>query len=144
MALARDRDRIARAYSTDFEEVFDFALPALNAARLSASTPERAVTTLHMALLAEFPDSHIVRKYGLKTAEQVQDEAHRLRGSFVPAVDEDGFKRLLAFDADLKSRGLNPGTTADIVVATLFAAALLHIAKPTRLRPRLTEPERRS
>jgi triphosphoribosyl-dephospho-CoA synthase len=31
---------------------------------------------------------------------------------------------LLAFDASLKARGLNPGTSADLTVATLFAAAL--------------------
>jgi len=31
---------------------------------------------------------------------------------------------LMAFDAALKERGLNPGTSADLTVATLFAAAL--------------------
>jgi len=135
MTLARDRDRIAAAYANDFEEVFGFALPALTAARLSASTPERAVTALHMALLAEFPDSHIARKYGLKTAEKVQDEAHELRASFIPAVDDGGIERLLAFDASLKARGLNPGTTADFVVAALFAEALLHqLFTPKRKR----------
>ncbi|MGH6743140.1 MAG: triphosphoribosyl-dephospho-CoA synthase [Bradyrhizobium sp.] len=31
---------------------------------------------------------------------------------------------MLAFDAALKKRNLNPGTTADFVVATLFAASI--------------------
>lgn len=135
MALARDRDSIANAYATDFEEVFGFGLPALTAARLSAPSPERAVTALHMALLAEFPDSHIVRKHGARSAGQVQDEAHELRASFIPSVDDDGFTRLLAFDASLKTRGLNPGTTADFVVATLFAETLLRaLMSPKRKR----------
>ncbi len=133
MALARDRDRIAAAYSDDFDEIFGFALPALTAARLSAALPDRAITSLHMALLAEFPDSHIVRKYGIKTAEKIQDEAHELRASFIPAVDDEGFERLLAFDKSLKERVINPGTTADIVVATLFTEALL---KPAPRRKR--------
>lgn len=133
MGLARDRDRIAAAYADDFKEIFGFALPALTAARLSAVCPDRAVTGLHMALLAEFPDSHIVRKFGLKVAEAVQDEAHELRASFLPAIDDEGFARLLAFDRRLKERGLNPGTTADVVVATLFAEALL---KPAPRRKR--------
>ena len=32
---------------------------------------------------------------------------------------------LAAFDQALKERGLNPGTSADLTVATLFAAALM-------------------
>ena len=126
MALARDRDRIALAYVTDYADIFEFAIPALAAARLSASTPERVVTALHMELLAEFPDTHLARKHGAATADAVQNEAYRLRGSYHPAVDDEGFERLLAFDADLKQRGLNPGTTADFVVAALFADALMH------------------
>ena len=129
MALARDRDRIALAYVTDFADIFDFALPALTAARLSASSLERAITALHMSLMAEFPDTHIARKHGPETADAVQNEAYRLRGSYHPAVDDEGFERLLAFDADLKARGLNPGTTADFVVATLFAESLLRFGQ---------------
>jgi triphosphoribosyl-dephospho-CoA synthase len=33
---------------------------------------------------------------------------------------------LLKFDAELKAAGINPGTSADLTVATLFAAALQH------------------
>ena len=126
MMLARDHDRIANAYANDFADVFDFAVPALVTARLSAAGPERAVTTLHMCLLAQFPDTHIVRKFGLAAAQRVQREAHRLQTAYLPAVDEAGFAALLAFDADLKARGLNPGTTADFVVATLFVDHLQH------------------
>jgi triphosphoribosyl-dephospho-CoA synthase len=32
---------------------------------------------------------------------------------------------LTAFDRALKERGLNPGTSADLTVATLFAASLM-------------------
>ncbi len=125
MQLARAHDRIANAYVTDYSDIFDFALPALHTARLSASSEERAITTLHMCLLDQFPDTHISRKFGAELAHQVQIEAHRLRPSFLPAVDDAGFEALLAFDADLKARGLNPGTTADFVVATLFADSIL-------------------
>ena len=125
MALARDSDRIAAAYVNDFHDIFDYALPCLTTARLSATKPDRAVTLLHMELLSRFPDSHIQRKHGADVARQVQAEAHRLRPSFYPAVDDEGLVALHAFDAELKSRGLNPGTTADFVVATLFADALI-------------------
>ena len=125
MTQARDQDRIANAYANDFADLFDFALPALMTARLSATSPDRAITTLHMCLLDQFPDTHIARKFGAKVAHEVQIESHRLRSLFLPALDDEGFARLLDFDADLKRRGLNPGTTADFVVATLFADQLL-------------------
>lgn len=125
MLLARGHDRIANAYATDFADIFDFALPALHTARLSAESDARAITTLHMCLLDQFRDTHIARKFGPDAAHQVQIEAHRLRGLYLPAVDDAGFAELLAFDTDLKKRGLNPGTTADFVVATLFADRLL-------------------
>ena len=126
MTLARSHDRIANAYATDFADIFDFALPALTTARLSAATPELAITTLHMCLLDQFPDTHIARKFGLDAAAAVQREAHQLRALYRPAASLETFGALLAFDADLKMRGLNPGTTADFVVATLFADLLLH------------------
>lgn len=125
MTLARGHDRIANAYANDFADLFDFALPALTTARLSALTPQRAVTTLHMCLLSQFADTHIERKHGAQTARQVQVEAHRQRQLYLPFVDDSGFAALSAFDADLKQRGINPGTTADFVVATLFAEQLL-------------------
>jgi len=124
MALAADRDRIARAYVTDYADVFSFALPALRTARRSAANESLAVTALHMGLLASFPDSHITRKFGVSTAEAVRAEAAALAPSWRPAPSPETWQPLLDFDASLKARGLNPGTTADFVVATLFADML--------------------
>jgi triphosphoribosyl-dephospho-CoA synthase len=36
------------------------------------------------------------------------------------AIGPDGLMRLTAFDKALKRRNLNPGTSADLTVATLF------------------------
>lgn len=120
MHMAQDRDRIARAYVTAFEDIFDFALPRLDEARLSAEREDLAVTSLHMSLLAEFPDSHIARKFGAGAAQDVRERARELRHAWHPAVTVKSFKRLLEFDRELKDNGFNPGTTADFVVATLF------------------------
>lgn len=132
MALAYEHDRIAVAYVDDFQDLFDFALPALATMRLSADNESRAITALHMSLLGHFPDSHIARKHGANSAASVQAEAHWLRTAYLPTVDDDGFATLLQFDADLKRRGLNPGTTADLVVATLFADGLIAAERTTR------------
>jgi triphosphoribosyl-dephospho-CoA synthase len=75
MALAADRDRIAKAYVTRFDDLFTLGLPALHAGRRAAATETLAITALHMTYLAAFPDSHIARKFGLEVAEIVRDEA---------------------------------------------------------------------
>lgn len=125
MALAADRDRIARAYVTVFDDVFSVGLPELQAARRSAANESMAITALHMSLLASFPDSHIVRKHGGDAGVAVQREARALEPIWRPAPRPDTWGPLLDLDASLKARGLNPGTTADFVVATLFAEMLI-------------------
>jgi triphosphoribosyl-dephospho-CoA synthase len=122
MYLAKDRDRIANAYVTAYEDVFDFALPLYDSARREATNETLAISTLHMGLLSEFPDSHIARKYGIDVAIEVQREAIRLRPLWCPVVRSNGLESLMKFDIRLKGKLLNPGTTADFVVATLFAA----------------------
>lgn len=124
MRLAADRDRISRAYVTDYQDVFETALPALDAARAQGDDPGWAVTTLHMTLLATFPDSHIVRKHGMAVAVSVQQAAEACRTAWFPVARPATFDVLMALDRDLKARSVNPGTTADFVVATLFAATL--------------------
>jgi triphosphoribosyl-dephospho-CoA synthase len=130
MALAADRDRIARAYTTDFEEIFTFGLPTLKRVQCEIADPALAVTTLHMAYLAHAPDSHIARKFGNETAVTVRAEAEALWSLWQPAARPGTFADLVAFDASLKARGLNPGTTADFVVGTLFAAAIIDRMEP--------------
>lgn len=132
MALAADRDRIARAYITRFDDIFSHALPELYAARRSAANESMAVTALHMSLLASFPDSHIARKYGDEAAETVRKEAAACASLWRPAPREETWEALLDLDRSLKSRGLNPGTTADFVVATLFADALIAAGEGVR------------
>ncbi len=121
MYLAKDRDRIANAYVTAYADVFDVALPALHAALAETDDRTLATTTLHMTLLAEFADSHIVRKYGAEVAAEVQDAARDLKQWWYPIARPNSLKKLLEFDVALKEKQINPGTTADFVVATIFA-----------------------
>jgi triphosphoribosyl-dephospho-CoA synthase len=125
MALAADRDRVARAYVTEFDDIFSRGLPELYAARRTAEDEGLAITALHMSFLAAFPDSHITRKYGPEVAETVRRGAQNCADLWRPAPRKETWDALLALDSSLKARGLNPGTTADFVVATLFADQLV-------------------
>ena len=124
MHLAKDRDRIANAYVTAFEDIFDFALPVLTDARALTGDFNLAVSTLHMVLLATFEDSHIARKYGTDTAHSVRERAIELEPHWRPVVTPKSLEHLRVFDTKLKEKGLNPGTTADFVVATIFCGFL--------------------
>jgi triphosphoribosyl-dephospho-CoA synthase len=134
MAMAADRDRIARAYVTDFEEIFAFGLPTLERVRRQTADAAVAVTTLHMAILAQYPDSHIARKFGRALAGEVWAQARQRRWLWDPVADRGSLGALLAFDAELKGRQLNPGTTADFVVGTLLAAAICSRLPASSLR----------
>jgi triphosphoribosyl-dephospho-CoA synthase len=130
MTLAADRDLVARQYATCFADIFAIGAPRLEAARRRGAAPEWATTLVFLDFLAGFPDSHIARKFGLNTARAVQREAADLRQA-LPDDPATAFPILLAFDGDLKRRGLNPGTSADLTVASLLAVeAEMIVAAP--------------
>lgn len=118
MAEAAARDRIARAYVTDFADVPAIGLPALAAARAQGLDPSWCATAIHLAYLRSVPDSHVARKYGTAAAESLRQEAEAALAG-LDLADRPA-ETLLALDASMKARGLNPGTSADFTVATLF------------------------
>jgi triphosphoribosyl-dephospho-CoA synthase len=131
MAQAEHRDRIARAYVTTFEDVWSLGLPALAEAEADQLAGWWPVIAVYLAFLAAFPDSHIVRKWGRTEAEWVQKAATSLLAQqSQDRMDETALLQLLlALDRRIKARGLNPGTSADLTVATLFVARLLTILR---------------
>ena len=66
-----------------------------------------------------------MRKQGMTTAQAVQQGAATLLALYNEQSDIQTLTQaLLAFDQDLKAQGINPGTSADLTVATLFAIQL--------------------
>ena len=78
-----------------------------------------------MRFLSDGQDSHIARKFGSDQAEWVREKAIRLASRLEDAPDPNALQNdLLLFDKRLKAAGLNPGTSADLTVATLLAKRL--------------------
>lgn len=124
MAEAAARDSIARQYASGFTEVFDLGLPCLKAA-LREGSETWAATAVYLRFLARLPDSHVARKQGEAAALALQERAVAVERRFAAATDPAALtEALLSFDAALKREGLNPGSSADLTVATLFAARL--------------------
>ena len=125
MRAAEGRDRIAWNYTDGFSDIFDIGLPALAAGRAMSGDAAAATTFLYITLLSAIPDTLIARKFGSERAAEVQREGSALHRRLIEgARHSDLLLDLLAFDASLKGRGLNPGTTADLTVATLFCSFL--------------------
>jgi triphosphoribosyl-dephospho-CoA synthase len=122
MALAADRDLVARQYANDFREVFDDAVPALRRGIDATGCLEGAIIFCHLSLMARHPDTLISRKRGAAEAEEAGRRAGAVLDAGWPnATSADLFT---TFDTWLRAegRGRNPGTTADLVTAGVFVA----------------------
>jgi len=133
MALAADRDSIARQYRDGYADLFDIGVPALGSGfslmAMSADDPPgaddvAAVQRLYLTLLSRFADSHIVRNHGEAVAHIVMTAAQAWLARADLAVKTDIDPAFAAWDASLKADRVNPGTTADLTVATLLIAGL--------------------
>ena len=123
MAAAADRDSIASEYATGYAIVFGTGLPLLSGALRGGAPTLEAIVSLHLGLLAEHRDTLIERKAGLDAARAVSADARRVLDGKLSIADFDGSLR----SADHR---LNPGTTADLVAATLLAALLSGMELP--------------
>jgi triphosphoribosyl-dephospho-CoA synthase len=123
MASAQYKDRIAWQYANAFADVLEFGLPHYNKAMRKWSNQAWATTALYLGFLTRQLDSHIIRKYGEALANQVMQEAIELQGLYWAADNPKLVqKHLLAWDAYLKARNINPGTSADLTVACIMVS----------------------
>jgi triphosphoribosyl-dephospho-CoA synthase len=125
MALAADRDAVAREYVTDFALTFEVGVPAVRAARLEGLAWTEAAVEAYLTLLASTPDTHIARKLGPAEAKSVSQRAREVQTAGGTRSDA-GRKALAALDAELRDprNRRNPGTTADLTCAALFVVIL--------------------
>lgn len=133
MALASDRDQIAAQYADGFGLVWSVGIPfLLQRKKAFRDNWEQVVLELFLTILAEYPDSLIARKCGLDKANEASRKAKEVLESGWPE-QVSGKSNLEQFDAWLREEGhrRNPGTTADLVAACLFAAFIeQHLAPP--------------
>ncbi len=120
MALANERDLIAAQYEDGFLFVFNQVLPQLARRVEQYKNIERAIVETQMEVLRIACDSHIHRKLGSVAATEVKLAAQAIGGLETPA----GRRAFGEFDAWLRAdnHARNPGTTADLIAAGLFAA----------------------
>ena len=109
MARSASRDGIAAEWSEGFPRTFE-AGGAI--ARQSGPVTDRAAA-VSLALLSRDLDTFVQTRHDRETAERVRADARRV------LAGEASVER---FADDLVAKGINPGTTADIVAGGLFVA----------------------
>ena len=126
MCFAADKDRIAWQYAHSYQDIFEFGLQRYNQSMIRWQNPAWAATVLYLGFLARNLDTHIVRKYDKTLAAGVMMEAQGFEAVFL-AVENPKLaqKKLLDWDSSLKKRNINPGTSADLTVATLLTALIV-------------------
>jgi triphosphoribosyl-dephospho-CoA synthase len=131
MAEAAPRDRIALQYVSTFHDIFVTGLAALQEARANSLAPPWTTLYVYLTFLAAFPDTHVTRKCGSAAALEVQCKGQEILQEMLRAMRVEFETRrasflddLLTLDGEFKARNLNPGTSADLTVATLFADRL--------------------
>lgn len=131
MRAAADRDLVAEQYATDFRLVLETLLPALVNGRSGGWSLTDTIVHTHLATIAERGDSLIARKCGLEVSQKVAVLAKQVLDCGGPG-DENFYAALEDFDFWLRSDGhrRNPGATADLLAAALFAGLRDNLLPP--------------
>lgn len=109
MQLSADVDGVAREWTRGFQRSFGAAEWI---GENDGPVPDRA-SDAFLRLLAEEPDTFIVKQHDRTTAEEATERVRE-------ALDGEGDPEALA--EEFVRQGINPGTTADLTAAALFIA----------------------
>ncbi len=121
MQLASHKDRVARQYSTVFKDIYDFAILRYNKESVRLKDDIWPLVSVYSGLLTRFPDSHIERKYGEQYTHWVHEKMQEVDEAIQKADQPETLVDFLhEIDRAFKLRDINPGTTADLTVATVL------------------------
>jgi triphosphoribosyl-dephospho-CoA synthase len=126
MEIASEWDAIAAQYSNNFKDIFSFGVPRYQAMLEKWGDKKWATSALFLSYLRYYPDSLIERKFGLLKAREISDMISDLEMELIHSDSPDRYEtQLLEIDRHLKRNLINPGTSADLTAASIFAAGLI-------------------
>jgi triphosphoribosyl-dephospho-CoA synthase len=121
MKIAQNKDRIAYQFTSDYKDIFEFTILLYNSILAKFGNFNWAALAVYAEMLARYPDSHIERKFGPKYSGWVSAKMQEVQQALVNTDEPESLLPLLSeVDQAFKDKGINPGTTADITVATVL------------------------
>ena len=129
MAIAKEKDRIALQYTTNYEDIFNFAILRYNEKFNRFGDKNWAAVAVFAGLLRRYPDSHIERKYGNQYSLIVSKKMAVVEAELLSTDRPEQLESMLHdIDREFKAKGINPGTSADLTVATVLTVLLQGLA----------------
>jgi triphosphoribosyl-dephospho-CoA synthase len=116
MKLSQGHDLIAREWSTNFERSFRLADRIKE--RIGELGPNDGIVLTFLEALHQVPDSLICAKFGSEKAGQVSARAGE-------AMRDETLEAARTLDRELLAEDINPGSTADLIAASLFISLLM-------------------
>ncbi len=117
MEIAHNYDMIANEWINGFELTFECASMIMD--KIKTHNINDTVVFTFMELLSRNKDTFIQTKFDSKKAEEISMRAKEI---LKKEHLEDIRDKIRAFDEELLKEGINPGSTADIIIAGLFVS----------------------
>ena len=113
-------DPISREWSEYYQGILGQVFPYLDEVAKCLEDLEEGIVRTFIWQLSREHDGLILKKAGIKIAEEVRSLAERIVGNGMNGVESEDL--LAHLDDELRKEGnlLNPGTTADFVSAAIF------------------------
>lgn len=142
MHVAAERDRVAYQYAHDYSDIFGLGVLGLRehqARWAHVSEPLHwAAVACYLGFMSCFPDSHVQRKFGADIANSALAAAKKVETSFKACENPANAMPLLQqLDNKFKREGINPGTSADLTVASLLAFHLENLLRTSYTTSRI-------
>lgn len=115
MRISAGYDAIAHEWISGFQRAFKGA--SVLEEKLKEMSMNDAIVFTYLTLLSEQPDALVQSKFGMKKAIEVSKRASQM-------IEKWDLDAIRDFDEELIREGVNPGSTADIVIGSLFIALL--------------------
>ncbi len=117
MEISQSYDLIAQEWVNGFTRTFECA--GLIMKKIKTYSINDSVVLTFMELLSRYQDAFIRTKFDVRKAEEVSIRAR----SILQNGDLNALKKKIhLFDEELLKEGVNPGSTADIIIAGLFVS----------------------
>jgi triphosphoribosyl-dephospho-CoA synthase len=111
MRLSADHDIVAREWATNYER--SFLLAKRLETQIGRLGQNDGIVRTFLEALAEVPDSLICAKFGEDLARMISKRAGE-------ALQDETLAKAHELDEDLLAQDINPGSTADLIAASLF------------------------
>lgn len=123
--LTKDRDSIAKEWVTKFEITFELGLPYFQNIFRKSHDINITIINTFLKIVSEVPDTLIIRKHGNEVSKRYSDKAKSIleKGGL---LENKNRETLIQWDENLSNLKdkINPGTTADLIISTIFSALL--------------------